>query len=122
MTTAQALLVAAGAAVGAPARVLVGRAVRQRFGSGPWVGTLVVNVGGSFVLGLLVGGGAGASAVALVGTGFCGAFTTFSTLALELLDAGEDRDAAAVARIVGLSLVLGIGAAALGWAAGDRML
>lgn len=117
MTATHALLVAIGAAVGAPARLLVGHAVRQRFAAGPWVGTLVVNVVGSFVLGLLVGGGAGTGWVALVGTGFCGAFTTFSTLALEVLDAAEDGDRTGALRIVLASLVLGIGAAALGWTA-----
>lgn len=115
MTATHAVLVALGAAVGAPARMLVGHAVRQRFGTGPWVGTLAVNVVGSFVLGVLVGGGAGAGWVALVGTGFCGAFTTFSSLALEIEDAAEERETGLAARIVALSLVLGIGAAALGW-------
>jgi fluoride exporter len=68
------------------------------------------------VLGLLVGGGAGTAPLALVGIGFCGALTTFSTLALELWDAvADDRYVHAVADLV-LSLTLGLGAAWLGWA------
>ena len=115
MTLADALLVALGAAVGAPSRYLVNHWVRQRLGGTPAAGTLVVNVVGSFVLGLLVGGGATGAPLALVGIGFCGALTTFSTLALELWDAmSDDRYPHAVTNVV-LSLTLGLGAAWLGW-------
>ncbi|HYH71577.1 MAG TPA: CrcB family protein [Nocardioides sp.] len=116
MTPAAALLVAAGAAVGAPLRYLVNAWVREHLGGTPAAGTLVVNVAGSFVLGALVGAGAGGAPLALVGVGFCGALTTFSTLALEVWDAMSDgRRTQAVANVA-LSLVLGIGAAWLGWA------
>lgn len=70
-----ALLVVLGAAVGAPARLLVERAV------GGLRGTLAVNVLGSALLGGLVH--TSPSTAALLGTGFCGAFTTYSTFALE---------------------------------------
>lgn len=116
MTATHALLVALGAAVGAPARLLVGHALRTRWGAVPPAGTLAVNVAGSFLLGLLVGGGAGPAWLALLGTGFCGAFTTFSTLALEVWEAAEDRRRVEAATVVGLSLVLGLGAAAVGYA------
>lgn len=78
------LLVAAGAAVGAPARFLIDAALRRRRGRFPW-GTLLVNVSGSFALGVVVGAGAGPQWVVLVGTGFCGAFTTWSALALDVV-------------------------------------
>jgi CrcB protein len=73
------LLVLVGAAVGAPLRYLTDRAVQTRHDTlFPW-GTFTVNVVGSLVLGVLAGGvTAGAvpgSAIALVGTGFCGALT-----------------------------------------------
>ena len=69
------LWVALGAAVGAPLRFLVARRL-------PGLrATLLVNVVGSAVLGALVH--ASPSAAALVGTGFCGALTTFSTFAVE---------------------------------------
>ena len=115
MTPFDALLVALGAALGAPARYLVNHWVRERLGGTPTAGTLLVNVAGSFVLGLLVGGGAAPTALALVGIGFCGALTTFSTLALEIWDAmADDRHPHAVANVA-LSLTLGLGAAWLGW-------
>ena len=112
------LLVALGAAVGAPTRYLTDRAVQLRFGPGrPW-GTLSVNVVASLVLGILVGAQVATTAAALVGTGFCGALSTYSTFAYETmrLDA-TGRRGVAVAN-VGLSLVAGIGAAALGYVIG----
>lgn len=115
MTAWHALLVAVGAAVGAPLRLVVAHWTRERLGAAPPVGTLAVNVVGSLVLGLVVGAALDGSLLALVGTGFCGALTTFSTLALELWDALDDDRPVAAATTLGLSLVLGIGAAALGY-------
>jgi CrcB protein len=118
MTLTAALLVALGAAVGAPLRYLVNHGIRARFGGTPTAGTLVVNIAGSFVLGLVVGAGVGGAPLALVGVGFCGALTTFSTLALEIWDAlSDDRYAHAVANVA-LSLALGLGAAWLGYVLG----
>lgn len=112
MTTG--LLVALGAAIGAPLRYAVTQLLRDR-GATTHLGTLVVNVVGSFVLGLLVGGGVEGNALALVGAGFCGALTTMSTLALEAWDGFfEKRTRHAVAQLV-LHLMLGLGAAWLGW-------
>jgi CrcB protein len=109
-----ALLVAVGAAVGAPARYAVNHLMRARWGATPMAGTLVVNVLGSFALGLLVGAAVSGSWLALLGTGFCGALTTFSTLALEIHESlADDRRTHAVANVV-LTLVLGLGAAYLG--------
>lgn len=85
-----ALLVALGAAVGAPMRYLVNHRMRERWATTPAAGTLTVNVIGSLVLGCLAGAAVGGSWMALFGIGFCGAFTTFSTLALELQDAFTD--------------------------------
>jgi len=116
MTLSTALLVALGAAVGAPLGYLANHGIRARFGGTPAAGTLVVNVFGSFALGILVGAGVGSAPMALVGIGFCGALTTYSTLGLELWDAlADDRHAHAVTNVA-LSLTLGLGAAWLGWA------
>jgi fluoride exporter len=121
MTATDAMLVALGAAFGAPLRYLVNHWVREHLGGTPTAGTLVVNVVGSLVLGAVVGAGVGAAPLALVGIGFCGALTTFSTLALEVWDAlSDDRHFHAVANVA-LSLTFGIGAAWLGWVlAGGR--
>jgi CrcB protein len=104
------LLVAMGAALGAPTRYLVGQAVRS-----PW-GTFLVNVVGCLVLGAVAGSGrAPAGVVALVGTGFCGALTTYSTFSWETLRLAEEEAWwRPVAYVLG-STAAGLAAAALGW-------
>jgi len=82
-----ALLVALGAAVGAPARLLAGRLLDR---TTHW-GTLLVNLIGSALLGWLVGQGVGQHPMALLGTGFCGAFTTYSAVAVQSVNRGGWR-------------------------------
>ena len=81
-----ALLVIAGAAFGAPLRYLTDLLVRSRHDSVfPW-GTLTANVLGSLILGVIaaaVFAGAPSWILTLLGTGFCGALTTFSTYMLD---------------------------------------
>ena len=112
MTTA--LLVALGAAVGAAGRHLTNHWLRERFGATPAGGTLAVNLLGSFVLGVLAGAAVDGGWLALLGIGFCGAYTTFSTLALELWSAFEDGRRREVVANAALSLALGLSAAYLG--------
>ncbi|MET9107184.1 fluoride efflux transporter FluC [Streptomyces zhihengii] len=108
------LLVVAGAAVGAPLRYLTDRAVQARHGSGfPW-GTLAVNTAGSLVLGLLAGAAVSSSAYALLGTGLCGALTTYSTFSYETLRLAERGSPRAAAANVALSVAAGLGALYLG--------
>lgn len=114
-----ALLVALGAAVGAPARFLIGHALRSRTPATATAGTLLVNVVGSLVLGLSVAAGLQGSWLGLVGTGFCGALTTFSTFALEVWQAWRDDERGHAVANVALSLVLGLLAARAGWALGS---
>lgn len=120
-----ALLVLVGGAVGAPTRYLTDLLVQSRHDSKvPW-GTFTVNVVGSLILGLVAGAGSGAGlpawAVTVLGTGFCGALTTFSTFSFEtvrLLDAGRWRTATLY---VGASVVTGFAACALGWWVGTSL-
>ena len=110
-----ALLVVAGALVGAPLRLWVLR-LAVRAGRDAAVGTLVVNVVGSAVLGALTGAaGASASTLALVGTGFCGTLTTFSTFGADVLRLAELRRLLGVLGYVTATLLLGLGAAVLAW-------
>ncbi|MGY2083434.1 fluoride efflux transporter FluC [Blastococcus sp. SYSU DS0539] len=107
-----ALLVALGAAAGAPLRLLAAR-VAGRAGRDPAPGTLVVNVAGSAVLGLLLGLAAvPAGVVALVGTGFCGALTTFSTFGADVVRLLDERGIGRALGYLVATLVLGLGAAA----------
>lgn len=117
--------VAVGAMLGAPARFVIDRAVQVRFGTAfPW-GTFTVNVTGSLILGLLMGVSAHhhvpAEVVAAVGSGFCGALTTYSTFGYEtvgLLTRGAPRSA--LWNVVG-SIAAGVTAAGLGFAIGHVM-
>ncbi|HJX44739.1 MAG TPA: CrcB family protein, partial [Geodermatophilus sp.] len=80
------------------------------------LGTLAVNVAGSAVLGVLLGlGSVPAWALALVGTGFCGTLTTFSTFGADVVRLVDERAVARAALTVAATLVLGLGAAAAGY-------
>jgi fluoride exporter len=102
------LLVALGAAVGAPLRYLAGRAF-----PGPR-GTLLVNVVGSLLLGFLVALPANGVALAGLGTGFCGALTTYSTFSLDTLVLVEEGAHRKALLNVIVSLALGLTSAYLG--------
>ncbi|MGW2083886.1 fluoride efflux transporter CrcB [Streptomyces sp. NPDC001880] len=112
------LLVIVGAAVGAVLRYLTDRAVQSRHDSVfPW-GTFTVNVSGSLILGLLTGAVAAGAASShlhlLIGTGLCGALTTYSTFGYETLRLAEGgAKSYAVANVVG-SVAAGLGAAFAG--------
>lgn len=111
-------LVALGGAVGAPLRFVLDRAVQgRRARDFPW-GTLAVNALGCFVLGALVGAGVGGSALALVGVGFCGALTTFSTFGYETYQLIERRSFLLAGANIGASLVATMAAVGCGYAAG----
>jgi CrcB protein len=112
------LLVVVGAMVGAPVRYLTDRLVQSRHDSVfPW-GTLTVNMAGSLILGAVSGlGFAATSPVSvLVGTGFCGALTTYSTFSYETVRMAQERAYFHAVTNVLVTVVAGLGAAFLGYA------
>jgi CrcB protein len=106
------LLVVGGAMVGAPLRYLTDRAVQSRHGTGfPW-GTFAVNVAGCLILGLLTG--AATQVQTLLGTGLCGALTTYSTFSYETLRLAENGAGLRAAANVAASVAAGLAAAFAG--------
>ena len=116
------LLVGAGAAVGAPLRYLTDRIVQSRLRTTAFpFGTFTVNIIGSLLLGALVAATLARATPSdlqiLLGTGFCGALTTYSTFSYETVRLMENRSLRpAVCNAAG-TLTVGITAAAAGFAA-----
>jgi CrcB protein len=113
------LLVVIGAMLGAPLRFLTDLFIQRRHDSVfPW-GTLIVNAAGSVVLGGLIGAmsvtGGPAWLAALIGTGFCGALTTFSTFGYETWRLIEDGSVLEAGLNVLANLGIGLVACAGGW-------
>jgi CrcB protein len=99
--------------LGAIARFALDGAVAARLGRQLPFGTLAVNVSGAFVLGILAATLSG-DAYRIAGTGFLGAYTTFSTWMFESHRLGEDGRLRYGALNIAVSLALGLAAAALG--------
>jgi fluoride exporter len=119
---ATVLGVVVGSAVGAPARYLLDRLVSSRHERlFPW-GTFVVNVSGSFLLGVLLSAGVHGRVepwlLAAVGTGFLGSYTTFSTYTWETMRLLEEGAVLVACLNLGGSIVAGAAAAAAGLAVG----
>jgi CrcB protein len=110
--------VALAGAAGAVVRFVVdGHVLARTGGRLPW-GTALINLSGAFVLGIIAGIAPGHAVTLIVGTGFLGAYTTFSTWMLESLLLGESgRTNAAVVNVAG-QLVVGLAVAALGFGLG----
>lgn len=119
------LLVMVGGMAGAPLRYLTDRAVQKRHDTVfPW-GTFTVNVVGCLVLGLLSGavvaGAASSHVQLLLGTGLCGALTTYSTFSYETLRLAEGGAKFYAAANVVASVVAGLGAAFVGTAFAEAL-
>jgi CrcB protein len=104
--------------IGSVLRFVVDRAVARRVARSFPFGTLAVNISGAFLLGFLGGLALSKDAALVVGTGFVGAYTTFSTWMLETHRLGEERQTwTALANVV-VSVALGIAAVVFGqWVA-----
>jgi fluoride exporter len=112
--------IALAGAVGAPARYLLEGYVLRRTRSAFPLGTLAINVSGSLVLGFLTGlalyHAFPATPKTVLGTGFCGAYTTFSTFAYETVHLTQERRFTEARTYLVASLLLPALAAAAGMA------
>lgn len=120
------VMVVLGGAIGAPMRYLLDIFVQSRHDSVfPW-GTFTVNVLGSLVLGVTAAAVLALDApswvLVLVGTGLCGALTTFSTFGFETIRLLEEGSVLAAATNCVASLVIGLGACAGGYAVAAALL
>jgi CrcB protein len=114
-----ALLICIAGGIGAALRFVLDGLIRTRVRSTYPVATTVINLSGSFVLGLLTGLATGQLLPSqwhlVVGTGLLGGYTTFSTASFETVRLLEDhRYVAAVLNGLGM-LIAGTAAAALGF-------
>jgi fluoride exporter len=107
--------------IGAVSRFAVDSGVQRANPSGLPLGTLVVNVSGAFVLGLLTGLSVTGDALLLAGTALIGSFTTFSTWMLETQRLAEDGEVIDALVNIGLSIAAGLCAAGAGWAIGAAL-
>jgi CrcB protein len=113
------LLVMAGGALGAPLRYLTDRAVSARYGEAGFPGgTLAVNLAGSLGLGVLAGAAVASPAYAVLGTGLCGALTTYSTFSYETLCLARRGAAGLAAANAAATLAVSLGGAFAGAALG----
>lgn len=104
--------------LGALARLWLDAAVQRRHRGELPLGTLTVNLVGSFAVGVLAGVPVGAGALFLVGTAALGSFTTFSTWMLETERLAEEGSLTLAALNLALSVVAGLAAAGAGWLVG----
>jgi CrcB protein len=111
---------AVAGALGAPVRYILDGYVQDRIEGVFPLGTFVINVSGSFLLGLLAGFALyhafPATPKTILGTGFCGAYTTFSTFTYETVRLAEERAVGAALQNALLSVVVPALAAAAGLA------
>jgi CrcB protein len=114
------LLVFLGGAAGAPLRYVTDRWVQAHHVLRFPLGTLIVNLVGCFVAGIVAGGvvraGWSSDVQLLLGTGLCGGLTTYSTFSVEAIELLQGRLTIRAASYVITSVGLGVGLAALGWA------
>lgn len=108
-------------AVGALARFEVDRLVARAVPGGFPVGIFVVNATGAFALGVLVGAGVGGDSLFVAGTGFLGAYTTFSTWMLDVRQLADGRAWSFVWLNVAAPTLIGLALAAAGWGVGSLL-
>jgi CrcB protein len=118
------VLVFVGAMLGAPLRYLTDRAVQARHDSlFPW-GTFSVNISGCLILGAFAGAGTALPGplLALLGTGFCGGLTTYSTFSYETLRLVEQKAYFYAAMNIIVSVIAGLGAALIAYTTSSALI
>jgi CrcB protein len=119
--------VAIGAAAGGVARFWLGGLIQQRTGPGFPVGTLVINITGSFLLGLLMRYSLQSEMVSpevrtMLTTGFCGGYTTFSTFTYETAMLLEDGEYGRASLYVGASVFVALAGMFLGFTVANQLI
>jgi CrcB protein len=107
--------------LGALARFGLDTLLSARVSGGFPLGTFLINIGGALLLGLLTGLAVSGNLLVLTGTATLGSYTTFSTWMLESQRLAEDAQVRIALLNITLSLLVGIGAAALGHALGRQL-
>lgn len=113
------LSIALGGFLGANCRFLIGRWAKKYFQSNFPVGTFIVNIIGSFLLGLTFALSVGDLTYFLIGVGFFGAFTTFSTLNVETVELLLNDHKKVSFIYIGFTYSLGITVALIGYYLGS---
>ena len=108
------LLVAIGGAAGSLARYGLGRTISKKAHSGFPVGTFCINILGALLLGIVSNIHTGPDTYLLLGDGFLGAFTTFSTFMYEGVTLAHGSEKRSAAIYIGVSLILGVSGYILG--------
>jgi fluoride exporter len=115
-----AVLLSVAGGIGAMTRYVVDSQTRRRWPVDFPIGTLAINISGSLILGVITGlviaHGASTDLRSIVGTGFCGGYTTFSAASIETVRLGEQRRWVACLSYAGGSLLLAVLAAGAGLA------
>jgi CrcB protein len=119
--------IAVGSAIGGVSRYLVGGLTQRLMGGTFPVGTLLINVTGSFLLGLILRYGVETATLtpevrAFLTIGFCGGYTTFSTFSYETVVLAEDGQWTRAALYVALSVGLSLVATFLGFATARELM
>ncbi|HET7623336.1 MAG TPA: fluoride efflux transporter CrcB [Gemmatimonadaceae bacterium] len=119
--------VALGSALGGVARFLLSTFLQQKAGAAFPIGTLVVNISGSILLGFLLRYALSTTAITpevrgLLTTGFCGGYTTFSTFTYETMTLVEDGEMGRAAAYIALSVAVSLIGAYLGIAAARQLV
>ena len=116
------LMVAAGGAFGSLARFVIGRRIAEKAGAGfPW-GTFFINIMGAILLGIVSVLALGGNLYILVGEGFLGAYTTFSTFMYEGFNLIQENEKMNACIYILGSIILGLIGYAFGVAIAKNIL